>query len=66
MKVKMKLKCCDVCPGDDSCENVQRCMCGSRMEGHSIGGLGHSPMSVHYFYCRDTGTGADLWPPQDE
>lgn len=45
-----KLKCCDECPGDQTCEHAKWCMCGSAVEGHDIGS-GHSPVSMHDYYC---------------
>jgi hypothetical protein len=50
MKEQMKSKCCEECPGDESCENNNYCMCGSEMEGHDAMWCGHSPVSMHEYY----------------
>lgn len=46
-----KLKCCDECPGDDTCKENKYCMCGCEMEAHDIGS-GHSPVSMHDYYSQ--------------
>lgn len=43
-------KCCDECPGDDTCEHAKVCMCGDYMDAHGIDD-GHSPVSMHDYYC---------------
>lgn len=45
-------KCCDDCPGDDSCPHSSVCMCGSPMDDHDMGS-GHSPVSMHEYYCEE-------------
>lgn len=44
-------KCCDECPGDETCEHAKVCMCGSYMDAHDLGS-GHSPVSMHDYYSR--------------
>jgi len=44
-------KCREDCPGDDTCEYNNYCMCGSTMDGHDIGS-GHAPVSMHDYYSR--------------
>lgn len=46
------MKCCEECPGDESCEHNKYCVCGSEIEAHYIGS-GHSPVSVHDYYIRE-------------
>lgn len=49
-------KCCDECPGDDTCEHAAICMCGDYMEGHANGmDSGHTPLSMHRYYAEDLG-----------
>lgn len=45
-------KCCDECPGDDTCEHATVCMCGDHMEGHDSMWSGHSAVSMHDYHCR--------------
>lgn len=48
------LKCCDECPGDETCEHAKVCMCGCYMENHDNGWYsGHSPLSMHNYYARE-------------
>ena len=47
-----KMKCSDECPGDDTCEYVKYCMCGSEVDAHGFGD-GHSPVPMHYYYCQE-------------
>jgi hypothetical protein len=42
-------KCCDECPGDDTCEHAKYCMCGSPVDHTPWDG--HSPVSMHDYYC---------------
>ena len=44
-------KCCEECPGDDTCEHAKVCMCGSYMEGHDSMWMGHDAVSMHDYYC---------------
>lgn len=44
-----KRKCCEECPGDDTCQHATVCMCGSSMD-HSPWD-GHQPVSMHDYYC---------------
>lgn len=44
-------KCCDECPGDNTCEHAKVCMCGDDMEKHPDAmSCGHSPVSMHDYY----------------
>lgn len=44
----MMAKCSEECPGDETCEWAEVCMCGGVMDGswHD----GHSPVSMHDYY----------------
>lgn len=44
-------KCCAECPGDDTCEHANVCMCGGRMDHYCD--EGHSPVSMHDYYCEE-------------
>lgn len=46
-------KCCDECPGDQSCPNNAVCMCGDSAEHSSW--VGHVPVSVHDYYRHNRG-----------
>jgi hypothetical protein len=46
-----KRKCCDECPGDDTCEHAKVCMCGDYMNHPHWSG--HSPVSMHDYYCEE-------------
>jgi hypothetical protein len=48
LKIVME-RCCDECPGDDSCEHASWCVCGEPIS-HSPW-AGHSPVSMHDYYC---------------
>ena len=48
-------KCCETCPGDDTCQHANVCMCGSPM-GHSPY-EGHPPTSMHDYYCEQVSVG---------
>lgn len=52
-------KCCDDCPGDDTCEHAEVCMCGSYMAHHGMYD-GHSPVSMHHYHC----TPVAEYPPE--
>ena len=45
------MKCCEECPGDQTCTHALVCMCGSTMD-HSPWD-GHTPVSMHDYYCRE-------------
>ena len=49
---KIVTKCCDECPGDDTCEHAQVCMCGDDVNHHSIAS-GHYPVSMHDYHSLD-------------
>jgi hypothetical protein len=50
--IRRKAKCCDECPGDETCEHHEVCMCGSYMKDHdSPMGSGHNAVSMHDYYC---------------
>lgn len=46
------MKCCEECPGDDTCEHAKVCMCGSYMDGHDAMEAGHSPVSMHAWHSQ--------------
>ncbi len=50
-QAKARIKCEWDCPGDETCENHQDCICGSPMKAHR-GSDGHTPISVHEHYSR--------------
>jgi hypothetical protein len=49
MTLRRNEKCCDECPGDDTCPHAAVCMCGD-YANHSPW-HGHSPVSMHDYYC---------------
>jgi hypothetical protein len=53
-------KCCETCPGDDTCPHAIVCMCGSPVD-HSPWD-GHSPVSMHDYYCEQV---TDAASPSD-
>jgi hypothetical protein len=48
------------CTGDENCPEVAYCCCGIKCDEHGMGD-GHSPVSMHYYYCRE-----DIPPPNEE
>lgn len=46
-----------LCTGDDNCPEVDMCVCGASCASHGFGD-GHSPVSAHYYYLKDTETNA--------
>lgn len=50
-------KCCDDCPGDDTCKHNTVCMCGCYMKDHDDMWRGHSGVSMHEFYSSEVVNG---------
>lgn len=45
------MKCCEECPGDDTCEHAKYCVCGDAMDRHNSMWSGHSAVSMHDYAC---------------
>ncbi len=52
IRPKARIKCEESCPGDETCENHQYCICGLKMLGHEGGYDGHAAISAHEHYGR--------------
>lgn len=48
-------KCCETCPGDETCPHAAVCMCGNAAD-HSPWD-GHPPVSMHDYYCEQISVG---------
>ncbi len=51
-RTRARIKCEWDCPGDETCENHQYCICGLKMLGHEGGYDGHNAISAHEHYGR--------------